>query len=127
MIAKSSHDFGVVLEDDVHLAPDFVDFLRAFPGDRNEMALHKIETFRANITMGRNVVYRVRARVARILLSNHGGAGAYVMSRVLASELLRHTEKFRYAADTELFEAERRCFGAFTTYQYALRSGLFAE
>ncbi len=117
-IAQGQDDFDVVLEDDVHLSRDFSDFLRTFPGDPREMALHKIETFRARVTLSRHVNYRAGHRNAHALLTNHGGTGAYILSRSLARELLLHVDEFRYAIDTELFAHGRRSFDALKIYQW---------
>lgn len=118
LIAEGPADFGVILEDDVHIAQDFSEFLRVFPGDPNELAVHKIETFRASITMARDIAYHAGVRVARALFSNHGGSAAYIISRRLAKELLRHADSFCYAMDTELFEIERRSFSGYPAYQW---------
>jgi glycosyl transferase family 25 len=118
LIAEASDEYGLVLEDDIHLSGDFGDFIRTMPLDPKELCVHKLETFRANVTLARQPTYTVRNRKAHKLESNHGGAGAYVLNKRSASHLLSHIELFDAPADIELFDPNRRKANGLTILQW---------
>jgi glycosyl transferase family 25 len=117
-IASGPSEHAVVFEDDVHLVPDFrifVDRLRLSP---DELCVHRLETFRARVTLDRFPAYRVGHRAAYRLNTNHGGAAAYVLNRRTARHLLSFREQLAHLPDVELFDPTRRAVGPLITYQW---------
>jgi glycosyl transferase, family 25 len=118
LIAQADGEHGLVLEDDVHLSDDFGDFIRSVSFDANEFCVHKLETFRANVTLIRRPAYTARNHRAHKLETNHGGSGAYILNKKTASHLLDHLDLFGEAMDIELFDPHRRTINNLTIYQW---------
>jgi glycosyl transferase family 25 len=118
LIAQADAEHGLVLEDDIHLSDDFAQFIRNVPLEPQELCVHKLETFCANVTMTRRPTYTAQNRRAYKLETNHGGAGAYILNRRTASQLLSNIELFDAAADIELFDPNRRKTKNLTIYQW---------
>lgn len=110
LIAEGSDAFGLVIEDDVHFAPDFKAFLEQVIGqiDPHAIEIHRFETFGARVTLKRAECHRVGHRRGYVLETNHGGAGAYLLNQPTARRLLKAVGFFRFAVDTELFNPARR-------------------
>jgi glycosyl transferase family 25 len=118
LIAQAQSTHGLVLEDDIHVSDDFGDLIRSMSLDPKEFCVHKLETFRANVTLLRRPAYTACNRKAHRLETNHGGAGAYILSRQTASHLLKYIDLFEEAIDIELFEPNRRKINNLTVYQW---------
>lgn len=110
LIAAGGDDFGLVVEDDIHFAPDFKAFLEQVIGqiDPDAIEIHRFETFGASVTVKRGARHRAGHRRGYMLETNHGGAGAYLLNRPTARRLLNAADGFRFAVDTELFNPEHR-------------------
>jgi glycosyl transferase, family 25 len=117
-IAQGDCEYGLVLEDDLHLADDFGEFIRTISIDSKEFCVHKLDTSRATVTVTRKPAYTARNRQANKLHTNHGSAAAYILSKVTASVLINHMQYFDAAVDIELFDPERRKIGALTIHQW---------
>lgn len=109
---------ALVLEDDVHLAPDFADFLTALPLDPSWLGVHRLETFCARVTLRREPIFTIAHRRAHRLETNHGGAAAYVLNQHTARHLLTFVDAFQHLPDVELFDPVRRQVTGLTTYQW---------
>jgi glycosyl transferase, family 25 len=118
LIAQADGEHGLVLEDDIHVSDDFGDLIRSMSLDAKEFCVHKLETFRANVTLTRRPTYTARNRSAHKLVTNHGGAGAYILNKGTASRLLNYIDLFDEAIDIELFEPNRRKITNLTIYQW---------
>jgi glycosyl transferase, family 25 len=118
LIAQADGEYGLVLEDDIHLSDDFSDFIHNISLDPQEFCVHKLETFRANVTLTRKPSYTVRGRRAFKLETNHGGSGAYIVSKGTASRLLNYLDLFHEAMDIELFDPNRRTIKELTIHQW---------
>jgi glycosyl transferase, family 25 len=118
LIAQGDGEYGMVLEDDVHVSDDFSDFIREMSLGPQEFCIHKLETFGANVTLARQPSYTARRRRAFKLETNHGGSGAYIVSKGTAARLLDSVDLFRQAIDIELFHPDRRTNKELTVYQW---------
>ena len=118
LIAQANDEHALVLEDDVHVSNDFGDLIRSMSLDPSEFCIHKLETFRANVTLTREPTYTARRRRAHKLETNHGGTGAYIINKKTASHLLRYVDLFDEAIDIELFDPARRTIKDLTIYQW---------
>lgn len=118
LIAQADDEHGLVLEDDIHVSDDFAELIRSMSLDPKEFCVHKLETFGANVTLTRQPTYTARSRKAYKLESNHGGAGAYILNRQTASDLLSYIDLFDEAMDIELFDPNRRTIKNLTIYQW---------
>jgi glycosyl transferase family 25 len=118
LIAQADGEHGLVLEDDIHVSDDFAELIRSMSLDPKEFCVHKLETFGANVTLTRQPTYTARSRKAYKLESNHGGAGAYILNRQTASDLLSYIDLFDEAMDIELFDPNRRTIKNLTIYQW---------
>jgi len=117
-LAAGEKEFGLVLEDDVHFASDFSDFLGNLRLDADEFCVHRLETFLPRVTLKRRPAFRSGKRRAFELLTNHGGAAAYILNRSTARRLLEMSNQFSFAADIELFDPERRSARQMKIYQW---------
>lgn len=117
LIARADNEHGLVLEDDVHVSDDFGDLIRSMSLDPTEFCIHKLETFRANLTLMRRPTYTARNRRAHKLETHHGGTGAYIINKETASYLLNYVDLFDEAIDIELFDPCRRTADNLTIYQ----------
>jgi glycosyl transferase, family 25 len=117
-IAQADGEHGLVLEDDIHVSDDFAELIHCMSLDPKELCVHKLETFGANVTLARQPTYAAGNRKAYKLESNHGGAGAYILNRQTASELLSYIDLFDEAMDIELFDPNRRTIKNLTIYQW---------
>ena len=111
-------EHAVVFEDDVHLVEDFRLFVARLRLAPDALCVHRLETFRARVTLDRHPSYRVGHRAAYKLSTNHGGAAAYLLNRHTARHLLRYRERLRHLPDVELFDPRRRQVGPLLTYQW---------
>ena len=118
LIAQANSEFALVLEDDIHLSDDFGDFIRSISLNPKECCVHKLETFGANVTLARHSMYTARQRRAYKLETHHGGSGAYIVSKAVATHLLNSLDLFDQAMDIELFDPERRKIQNLTILQW---------
>jgi len=118
LIAQADDEHGLVLEDDVHVSDDFGSLIRSMSLDPNEFCVHKLETFRANVTLTRQPTYTARGRRAFKLETHHGGTGAYILSKQTASFFLKYIDLFHEAIDIELFHPNRRTIKDLTIHQW---------
>jgi glycosyl transferase family 25 len=118
LVAIGNDSFGLVLEDDLHFAPDFSGFLLNLCLDSSEICIHRVETFLPRVTLRRKASYRCGKRSAFELYTNHGGAGAYIINKPTARFLLERIEAFSLAVDVELFDPDRRSYRDLMVYQW---------
>ncbi|WAC49564.1 glycosyltransferase family 25 protein [Asticcacaulis sp. SL142] len=118
-IASGPDDFAIIFEDDVHITADFRAFCTGLDPDKGELAIHRLETFLARVTLKRTPAYRMGKRTAHQMLSNHGGAGAYLINRATAKAFLAMSDHFSNIVDVELFDPARGSVPArIKTYQW---------
>ena len=119
-VASGTDPFGLILEDDVHFAPDFGSFLRAMVPCLPPTGLwvHKLETFNARMTLERSAAFKVGHRSAFLLHTNHAGAAAYIINQDMARYCLKEVPRLRHLADTELFDPARRIINDHACYQW---------
>ncbi|PZU51205.1 MAG: hypothetical protein DI568_00980 [Sphingomonas sp.] len=115
-IVASGESHGMVLEDDMILAPGFgalVNDAGWIPADADVV---KLETWgtRAHVAKaGTGVGGRYLGR----LLSSHIGGGCYILSAATATRLLAMTERFSDPVDELLFNETLEFFPTATIYQ----------
>jgi glycosyl transferase family 25 len=117
-IVREPAPFALVLEDDVHFARDFGNFVRHLHLDANDLEIHRLETFLARVTTQRTPSQRIGHRRAFKLLTNHGGAAAYVLNRRTAAHLLKAVDCVVHPPDIALFDPERRAVHDVSIYQW---------
>lgn len=99
---------SLVMEDDIHIAPDFgclLDRVRILPDER---VVHRFETVLARVTACRAPIQKIGNRRAIELYSNHAGAAAYAITPAAASALLAVAARFTTLPDGEMFDFNRR-------------------
>jgi glycosyl transferase, family 25 len=106
-IVQGPDEHVLVLEDDVHLSPNVAQFLGALQLPAAEVCIHKLETFLARVTVRRDPSYTSGERVAKVLFTNHGGTGAYIVNKRTAALLLSLSGQFKNCIDVELFDPKR--------------------
>ena len=120
-LVNSKDEFGVILEDDVHLSADFsivIDHIcRQYKEFGDRPVVVKLETFYATVTSGIKEHKITDQRHASELFSNHGGGAGYVLNRLTAEHLIDMFCKFSHAIDTELFHPEHRGSKILAAYQ----------
>ena len=120
-LLNSTSEYGLVLEDDVHLSSDFQKILESIEQYSTVTGEHpavvKLETFYATVTAELTQLKLTDRRHMSKLLSNHGGAAAYVLNRATAAHLVAQFGGFERAVDFELFHPELRADHNLTAYQ----------
>ncbi len=109
---------SLVMEDDVHIAPDFGDLLGQAEVFADDMVVHRFETVLARVTASRASVQRVGKRKAIQLYTNHAGAAAYAITPVAASALLAASPRFTTLPDGEMFDFSRRALRILRVIQW---------
>lgn len=120
-IAENDDPFGVVIEDDVHFAQDFSEFLDAFADviGKDEWAIHRLEAVPdARATAIRAPKYQVGKRRAYALETLVGCTGAYAINRATAQRLLDCAPAMRRPIDLEMFDPNSRAISGVTSYQW---------
>lgn len=117
---ESETDYALILEDDVHFADDFSSFFKSLAPllETTKPSVHRLEAFNASVTLDRKVEAVIGHRKCHQLLSNQGGAAAYVLNRCAATELLNARDQFSLAPDTELFDPDRRAVNNLSVSQW---------
>jgi glycosyl transferase, family 25 len=117
-IAAGEGKAALVLEDDVHFKPDFADMLASIEIDGADPVVHKLETFLAVVTAFLSPRQCIGRRRGLDLLTLHGGAAAYVISRAGAKALAEAGDRFTQSADIELFDFGRRAVQGLRVVQW---------
>lgn len=117
---ESDAEYALILEDDLHFKADFASFLGQLWTlmDPRDTCVHRLETFNARITLKRRPAATIGKRSCYELLSNHGGAAAYVLNRKSTKHLLAHKDELQHLPDTEMFDPDRRKIQGLTVYQW---------
>lgn len=103
-IASGEDRYGVILEDDLHLADDISFFLKSdewLPGDAD---LVKLETFCQVTFLTPPVTKLPNQRSISRLAGGHWGAAAYVVSKSAAQRILREFDNEIEYVDIFLFQ-----------------------
>ena len=120
-LLNSQEDFGVILEDDVHLSKDFSIVLNEICKQYDEYGdrpvVIKLETFYATVTSALRKHRVTNKRYVSELLSNHGGSAGYILNRATAGYLIKQFSQFGRAIDTELFHPDQRVCEDLVAYQ----------
>lgn len=107
----------LILEDDIHFgrgAREFIDWLTL---NWRQPGILRLETFSARVTLELPACESTDGRDICRMLSPHGGAGAYVMSRDAALDLVEAAPRFRHMIDTEMFNPEIRILPQLEIFQ----------
>jgi glycosyl transferase family 25 len=118
-LMASADEYGLVLEDDVHLGEDFGAIARGDIGlEADAFDVIKIETRNHKIWVDRFDAKTVcRGRTIARLHSTHLGAAAYVISRAGIEKMLPSIEAGALALDEMLFGGRGRVPVGFRSYQ----------
>ncbi|MBC8097462.1 MAG: glycosyltransferase family 25 protein [Akkermansiaceae bacterium] len=98
----SGSPHACILEDDVHLSPDFARFIQDNDWIPPEVDLLKIETYSQRVSLSRRIVTGLDRSIA-LLCSRHFGTAGYILSRKGAEALLRITARIDRPLDHLLF------------------------
>jgi glycosyl transferase family 25 len=98
-------NYACVLEDDLHLSPDFPRFIQDESWIPPKCGLVKIETHNDRIFIS-PASRKCLDRSAAVLLSFHLGTGGYILSRQGAAKLLQRSEAMDVPCDGLLFNAD---------------------
>tara|TARA_B110000977_G_scaffold200584_1_gene291651 strand:+ start:5478 stop:6293 length:816 start_codon:yes stop_codon:yes gene_type:complete len=104
----SSYEFCLVLEDDVLFWHEFEAFWGAFEVPKDRAEIWKLETVKATCTIVRDSVRQFNNIKFHQLLSNHCGAGSYLVNRKTAEFLVQVSSDFKIMTDNELFDPIHR-------------------
>jgi glycosyl transferase, family 25 len=107
----------LVMEDDVHISPNFKDVISGLRIDSEEIALYKLETMLASVDADRTPMQRLGKHQIHRIFTTHAGTAAYALSKATARHLLDHSMAMTRAVDTELFSPNRRTIPYITVYQ----------
>jgi glycosyl transferase, family 25 len=116
-LLASNSEAAIVCEDDVHFSANFGQCVEGLSVHPNEVCLIRLETMLATATAVRRPVQRERRFSVLRLLTNHAGAGCYLINRATAELLAASWKDMRHAVDTELFCPDRRNIRPITIYQ----------
>jgi glycosyl transferase family 25 len=113
---ETGESYGLIMEDDVVVSPEFADFLNDswIPEDADFV---RLETFLRLTNFDLRPVSVTAGRRLHRLRSSIWGAGAYVLSRQVAERLLEETTVPSDPVDDVLFDERSPFFSRFITYQ----------
>lgn len=104
---KSPYEAAIILEDDVTIAPDFAQFAKTTDWLPSGAQLIKIEKYGRRVSkklVSQNTFASPAPfRVLQDLLSRHGGAGGYLLTRKGAEHALENKAMLRVPVDHLLF------------------------
>jgi glycosyl transferase, family 25 len=110
LFLKRADEFACFLEDDVHLQPNFGEFVNTedwIPGDAHSL---KLDTYLQQVTLGERRAVSGERQIAR-LYSRHESSAAYILSRAGAKRYLELTARPSLPADYALFPRSPSRFG----------------
>lgn len=116
-VVASGAPWAFVAEDDLHLANSAAIYFRSTNWIPEDADIVKPETTFRKCHLGSDALPSPDGRAVRRLLSLHGGAGGYFLSRTAATEALAVTETLCEPADHILFNPEFRFFSDHIVYQ----------
>ena len=105
-IASGDDRYGVILEDDLHLADDFSFFLNSDRWLPAEADLVKLETFDQITFLTAPVIMLPNQRSLSRLVGSHLGAAAYVVSKSAAKRILEEFDNEIEYIDIFLFQTQ---------------------
>lgn len=105
-IAQGKERFSVVFEDDVHVSNDLEYLLSDSHWISDDIDLIRLETSTNRVLLGSRVVLRREGRPAFDVLSSSWCAGAYIIHRRTARQLLALSAEFHEPADVMLYNFE---------------------
>jgi glycosyl transferase family 25 len=102
LIAEGSDPFGAVFEDDLYFSRDSYQFLKDISWIRGNIDVIKLETLLTYVSIVRKgeMVYE---RSIHGILSDHWGAGAYIISKDFAARLVKEAGVLSDQPDVVLF------------------------
>lgn len=116
-VLASGAEWAFVAEDDLHLADSAAAYFRSTGWIPDDAELIKAETTFRRCHMARQGALAPDGRHLRQLLSLHGGAGGYFISRKAAQDALDLTRDICEPADHVLFNPDFGFFNTHKTYQ----------
>lgn len=116
-LAAGSEHWGLVLEDDVMLAPGFGSFVRNLASLPVDADVVKLETWGTRAHVSRDSQIISKNLELRRLYSSHIGAAAYLISRQAVKTMLKNCEHDRYAVDVMLFGSQGYALNNLNVYQ----------
>lgn len=114
---ETDRGWGFIAEDDIHLALDSADFFRSTGWIPPDADVIKAESTFKKCQLGKAAELNGNRRALRRLLSLHGGAGGYFLSRKSAAALCDHARRIAEPVDLLIFDPKLGFFGKNTVYQ----------
>ncbi|WP_011581448.1 glycosyltransferase family 25 protein [Chelativorans multitrophicus] len=108
---------AVVLEDDLHLAPDAASLLSHGEWVPTEADVVKLETRLCRTRVDKGVAAAIGSRSLHRLRSSHMGTGGYIVTRKGAERLLALSERLEAPVDHFMFNAGLHSAASLTTFQ----------
>jgi len=109
--------YAVVLEDDLHLAPDAASMLRHGDWIPTDADVVKLETRLCRIRVDKAVAAAISGRTLHRLRSSHMGTGGYIVTRKGAERLLSLSERLEAPVDHVMFNTGLASAISLTTFQ----------
>lgn len=106
IIANSDEDYALVLEDDIHLSNDFKSFLKSDSWIPNNFDVVRFEVSTNRLLLSKTQFSIFNDRSVHLLKSTSWCAGAYVLSKACAKQLLALKLDHFISSDTLLFSYE---------------------
>jgi glycosyl transferase, family 25 len=109
--------YAIVLEDDLHLAPDAASLLCNGDWVPKEADVVKLETRVCRTRVDKAVAAAISGRSLHRLRSSHMGTGGYVVTRKGAERLLALSERLEAPVDHFMFNSGLPSAASLTTFQ----------
>lgn len=100
-IVDNDSEYGLVLEDDLHISSHLKSFIYDFKWIPKEADIVRIESTTNWVKLTNKA--RVNDRELSLIYNDSWGAGAYIISKEAAASLLRQAPKIWLPADTYIF------------------------
>jgi len=113
----SDADFALVCEDDIHISPHLKTTLEALEYPTDDNSIVRLESFGSFTTFAVEPRQKIGHYGIHKMLSDHGGAACYLISRKTAQYLLDAAPHFRNAVDIEMFFPKRTSVTGLNVFQ----------
>ncbi|WP_039018691.1 glycosyltransferase family 25 protein [Halocynthiibacter namhaensis] len=105
-IAEGDEEYGVIFEDDILLSPGIKEFLETTDWIPENTGLIRFETTCLKVKLGAPEADLFQTRKLHPLHSTHLGAAGYVLSKNVAMDMLKKSQKVTAPLDIFMFELD---------------------
>jgi glycosyl transferase family 25 len=103
LIVQRGDEFGLVMEDDVHLSPGLPGLLAQFTRPKDALELIKLDAARSMVDVRRSAVFNFPPYRGHVMVALGTNTGAYIISRKAAELLLQRCQDTQRPVDLAMY------------------------